>query len=128
MVLHIQARFPSQFEDLGEDKVRRRIQDGIERAERYEIRTQADVARFIRFMFGIRPDFDGLIVDPCVPGWKQFRIQRIFRGVTYDIRVSNPGRVERGVREIKLNGKPIDGNVVPVVKGRKRPRVDVVMG
>ncbi len=58
MVLHVQAKFPSQADELGEKQLRRRIQDGIERAERYEIRAQSEVARFIRFMFGIRPDFD----------------------------------------------------------------------
>lgn len=58
MVLHLEARFPSQFDELGEEKVRRRIQEGVDRAARYEIRAQVDVTRFIRFMFAIRPDFD----------------------------------------------------------------------
>jgi len=58
MVLHIQAKFPIEFQELGEEKVRSRIEEGIERAERHEIRAQSDVARFIRFMFTIRPDFD----------------------------------------------------------------------
>jgi hypothetical protein len=58
MVVHLRARFPRECQELGEEKVRRRIQDGIKRAGRYEIRSQRHVARFIRFMFGIRPDFD----------------------------------------------------------------------
>ncbi len=81
-----------------------------------------------RWILGIRPDFDGLVVDPCVPRWKRFRVRRIFRGVSYDIRVSNPDRVERGVREVKVDGKAVEGNLIPAVKGRKKVRVDVRMG
>ena len=58
MVAHIRVKFPAQFEELGERKVRERVWDGVERAKRYEIRAQKDVARFIRFMFGIGPNFD----------------------------------------------------------------------
>jgi hypothetical protein len=38
--------------------VRKRIWDGVERAGRYEIRSEKDVATFIRYMFGLAPDFD----------------------------------------------------------------------
>ena len=58
MVRHVDAKFPVEFDKLGEDKVRRRIREGVERAERYEIREQPHVARFIRFMFALGPDFD----------------------------------------------------------------------
>ncbi|MCP4246454.1 MAG: hypothetical protein GY778_05335 [bacterium] len=58
MVVHLRARFPRECEEIGEEEVRCRIQDGIERAGRYEIRSERDVARFIRFKFGIGPDFD----------------------------------------------------------------------
>ena len=58
MVVHLRARFPRECEELDEEGMRRRIRDGIKRAKRYEITSERDVARFIRFMFGIRPDFD----------------------------------------------------------------------
>lgn len=58
MVSHLRVRFPSQFDQYGEDKVRKLIWEGVERAKRYGIRAQPDVARFIRFMFAIGPDFD----------------------------------------------------------------------
>jgi cellobiose phosphorylase len=53
---------------------------------------------------------------------------RIFRGVTYDIRVSNPDRVERGVREMRVDGRPVAGNAAPVVEGKRKVRVDALMG
>ncbi len=58
MVLHLRNRFEQECRELGEEAVRDRIRDGIKRAARYEIRAERDVSRFIRFMFGIRPDFD----------------------------------------------------------------------
>jgi hypothetical protein len=58
MIAHLREKFPDQCEELGEQKLRERIADGIERANRYDIRAQKDVARFIRFMFGIGPNFD----------------------------------------------------------------------
>ncbi|KPK85865.1 MAG: hypothetical protein AMJ81_02595, partial [Phycisphaerae bacterium SM23_33] len=81
-----------------------------------------------RAILGIRPDFNGLVIDPCVPRWRQFRVRRVFRGVSYDIRVVNPDCVERGVREIKLDGEAVEGGLVPVVKGKPTARVGVVMG
>ncbi len=81
-----------------------------------------------RSILGVRPEIDGLRIDPCVPRLKGFRMQRIFRGVTYDIRVTNPDGVERGVREMTVDGKEVPGNVAPVPKGKKKVRVDVVMG
>jgi len=58
MVRDIAERFFSQYESLGDEKVRERIREGVERAPNYEIDAPIDVAMFIRLMFGIRPDFD----------------------------------------------------------------------
>lgn len=87
-------------------------------------------ASMARGILGVRPDFNGLIVDPCVPRWKDFRIRRIFRGITFDIHVSNPGRAERGVREISVAGKTFEGGSIPLsAVGRRRTvRVEVRMG
>jgi hypothetical protein len=58
MVESLGARFPLECEELGEEGVRERIRDGMERSSSYEIIAERDVAHFIRLMFGIRPDFD----------------------------------------------------------------------
>jgi len=55
---HLQSRFPQECEELGEEEVRERIREGIERAGRYDIHAEKDVATFIRYMFGLAPDFD----------------------------------------------------------------------
>jgi cellobiose phosphorylase len=66
-------------------------------------------------ILGIRPDHDGLRVDPCVPAaWAGFEVLRRFRGATYHIRFRKPlGAVGR-VSELVVDGTTIDGNLVPV--------------
>ena len=61
-----------------------------------------------RFMLGIRPDFDNLTVDPCIPpSWPSFTVRRVWRGALYNITVENPQGVSKGVKECRLNGKPV---------------------
>ncbi len=65
-----------------------------------------------RYMLGIRPDFDKLEINPCIPAdWKQFSAVRKWRGATYNITVLNPDGVMKGVKEIKVNGE-----IVPEIK------------
>jgi cellobiose phosphorylase len=78
-------------------------------------------------ILGIRPGYDSLIVDPCIPPeWKGFTATRVFRGVTYDIEVRNPDQVCRGVRRILIDGKEADN--IPVLPGAGRVAVTVIMG
>ena len=59
-----------------------------------------------RYMLGVRPEFDRLTVDPCVPAdWDGFSMVRRWRGAEYRIRVENPEHVEKGVKSIEVDGK-----------------------
>jgi len=80
-------------------------------------------------ILGIRPDYDGLRVDPCMPrAWRSFRATRRFRGVVYEISVSNPDGVCSGVRSLKVDGRELEGGLVPVAPGSGRVAVEVVLG
>ncbi len=58
-----------------------------------------------RYILGIRPDYDCLQVDPCIPSdWKEFTAVRIFRGAEYHIKVNNPHASMKGVKEIRVDG------------------------
>lgn len=82
-----------------------------------------------QYILGIAPSYGGLRVDPCLPtGWSGFRVQRRFRGATYEIEVRNPEGVSRGVRSIRVDGRPIAGNILPIAAAGDRCRVEVVMG
>lgn len=60
----------------------------------------------LEWILGIRPTFEGLQIDPCIPArWKGFAVNRTFRGAVYKIRVENPERVECGVKELWVDGR-----------------------
>jgi len=65
-----------------------------------------------KWILGIRPGFDTLIVDPCIPKeWKGFEVTRKWRGATFKITVKNPDGVEKGVRSIFMDGKEVTGEI-----------------
>ncbi|MCT4588127.1 MAG: glycosyl transferase [Carboxylicivirga sp.] len=67
-----------------------------------------------QYILGIQPDYDGLVIDPCIPAnWKGFTVKRQFRGAEYRIQVENPRGVNKGVAKLTLNGEKIEGNKVP---------------
>ncbi|KKL07497.1 hypothetical protein LCGC14_2585440, partial [marine sediment metagenome] len=67
------------------------------------------------YILGIRPEYDGLRIDPCIPtDWKGFRVTRRFRGVCYDINVRNPRHLCRGVKRLLVNGRELSGAVAPL--------------
>jgi cellobiose phosphorylase len=68
-------------------------------------------------ILGIRPDFDGLRIQPSFPAdWLGFEATRVFRGATYQIEVRREGKGDQVA--IKVNGKAIDGNlIVPAPPG-----------
>jgi cellobiose phosphorylase len=67
-----------------------------------------------QYILGIRPDYHGLIVDPCIPkDWPRFTVVRRYRGSTYTITVYNPRGLCKGVKSLRLDGKKIDGNTIP---------------
>ncbi len=81
-----------------------------------------------KWILGIRPGFDGLIIDPCIPkDWKKFEVSRCWRGATFKIRVENPHGVSKGVKLCTLNGRPILGAIVPQKAGSLN-EVSVIMG
>lgn len=80
-------------------------------------------------ILGVRPQYDGLKIDPCIPqAWEGYTVTRQFRGDTYVIQVANPNRVSRGVKSLTVDGRRIDGCVVPVIGDGQTHRVEVVLG
>ncbi len=82
-----------------------------------------------QWILGVRPEHDGLIVDPCIPKeWSGFKITRRFRNATYVIEVKNPNHVCYGVQQMSVDGKLIKGNLLPVFGDGKTHNVSVLMG
>lgn len=82
-----------------------------------------------QFILGIRPGYDGLVVDPCIPAsWDGYEVSRRFRGAGYRISVTNPAHVSRGVKQIIVNGTPVRGNVIPLCPEGSDNSVQVILG
>jgi N,N'-diacetylchitobiose phosphorylase len=82
-----------------------------------------------QYILGIRPEYDGLLIDPCVPShWDQFTVKRRFRNKLFHIRVNNPDGIEKGVVEMKVNDRLCDGKLIPTDIMQPENKVEVVMG
>jgi len=82
-----------------------------------------------QYILGIRPDFDGLLIDPCIPThWKGFKATRKFRGDTYRIEVLNPDGKSKGVKTVIVDDLPYKSNLIPVFGDGKEHKVKVVLG
>lgn len=80
-----------------------------------------------RYMLGIMPQLDRLVIDPCIPGdWDGFSARRQWRGAVYEIQVENPEHVSKGVKELYLDGEKTD-KIGPQAAGTTH-RIRVVMG
>jgi cellobiose phosphorylase len=79
-----------------------------------------------QFILGIKPSYAGLEINPCIPAdWKGFTVNRKFRGAEYAITVKNESGAMKGVKQITVDGKVIDSNVVPHSAGKHT--VEVIM-
>ena len=80
-------------------------------------------------ILGIYPTHNGLQVNPCVPkGFGDFTLTRKYRNTTYNITVSNPDNIEKGVAKMLVNGVEVAGNVIPYDASQVTADVTVIMG
>ncbi len=80
-----------------------------------------------RYILGIRPQLQHLEVDPCIPAdWNGFDVTREWRGAIYEIHVSNPKHVMKGVHIIRLDGDEVEA--IPVQTRGTRHTVEIIMG
>jgi cellobiose phosphorylase len=81
-----------------------------------------------QYILGIRPGFDGLIIDPCIPkDWQEYSVVRRFRGKIYAITIKNPNGVSKGVRSLIVDGNLVQGQVIPLETGGDHVTVQVIM-
>jgi cellobiose phosphorylase len=82
-----------------------------------------------QYILGIQPDYQGLIINPCIPrSWSEYKVRRYYRGAFYNIWVKNPGNVSKGVKSIMADGKKLEHQVVPVYNDSREHQVEVVLG
>ena len=78
-----------------------------------------------QYILGIRPDYKGLLIDPCLPSrWKSVHVRRKFRGMDFEIKINN-GSKGKGVKRMLLNSKDVKGNLLLVDCCKKHNEVVV---
>ena len=81
-----------------------------------------------QYILGLRPDYDGLRIDPCIPSsWDGFTAERVFRGARYHITVRNPNHICRGIPEMIVDGQHIAGNILPPARPGEIHHVEVML-
>lgn len=81
------------------------------------------------YIMGVRADYDGLIIDPCVPkDWNTFKVTKRIKGDTYIIQFTNPEGVEKGIKSIEVDGETINSSIVPYALDGKEHLINVIMG
>ncbi len=82
-----------------------------------------------QWILGIKPDYNGLTVDPCIPSrWDGFSVTRHFRDAIYNIIIKNPTHISKGVKRLFVDGKEFIGNLIPIFEDGKEHLVEVEMG
>ncbi len=77
-----------------------------------------------QFILGIKPGYDGLEIDPCLPeSLKEYTVNRQFRKGNYIIDVKNPKGLQKGNVSLVIDGKAINGNVIPNMEGLHKVEV-----
>jgi cellobiose phosphorylase len=82
-----------------------------------------------QWILGIRADYDGLRVEPCLPSeWSRFEVTRRFRGALYSISVHATRKGARQVVDISVDGNHVDGTLLPLAAPGTEVKVKVTFG
>ena len=77
-----------------------------------------------QFILGRNPQYAVIMFDPCVPAdWKGYTVKRKFRNGIYNITVENPNGAMKGINKLIVDGKEIEGNIIPAMDGEHEVKV-----
>lgn len=79
-------------------------------------------------ILGIKPDYDGLRIEPCLPDCIDgYTVHRLFRGTLLDIEVKRIVNADEKAhaKGLVVDGKALEGNVVAVKPNACRMKVEV---
>ena len=71
-----------------------------------------------QYILGVKPQYDGLQIDPCLPETaSDYTVNRKFREAEYTITI-HPNGSQKGVKQVVLDGSPVEGNIIPYSPGK----------
>ncbi len=80
-------------------------------------------------ILGIRRKGKSLHINPCIPrSWQNYQVTHRVGATTFQIRVDNPSGVNRGVKQVTLDGKALPGNEIPLLNDGGEHQVTALMG
>ncbi len=81
-----------------------------------------------QWILGIRPEHDGLRIDPCLPAdWEGFEASRRFRGATYRIAVRKRRGARGRVSHLVVDGRRVEGSLAPLAPEGATVEVEAVI-
>jgi cellobiose phosphorylase len=82
----------------------------------------------LNYMLGAKAEFNGLVIEPCIPStWGECRVERSYRGSLYKIIIKNPEHIQSGKVKLTVDGKYIDGNLVPAFNDNSIHTVEAIL-
>ena len=61
-------------------------------------------------ILGLKPNSQGIVIDPSIPSsWKEYTMEKVFRGKKLNVTVKNPDGNQHGVKSVTVNGEKING-------------------
>ena len=83
----------------------------------------------IEAILGFTTEGDHFTIDPCIPSvWEGFEIKYRKEGTLYHIKVENPDHVEKGIKEIRMDGKKIEEERLSFQQDDEDHEVLVILG
>ncbi len=80
-------------------------------------------------ILGLRRRGNTFVIDPCVPStWAEYSISWQHHSTYYEIAVTNPDHVWKGVTSAELDGAAVDHMAIPIVDDGKTHQVKIVLG
>jgi len=83
----------------------------------------------VEAILGLKRTGKTLQINPCIPkGWKVYGLTYRDGETSYHIQVENPSGVNRGVKQVILDGRTLPQKEIPLVTDRQEHQVEVLMG
>ena len=77
-------------------------------------------------ILGLNPETKGIVIDPSIPSeWKEYTMDKTFRGKKLHVTVKNPNGSEHGVKSVTVNGEKIDGKLI--LDSILKPENDIII-
>ena len=84
---------------------------------------------WVEEVLGLKVRGNRLLLDPVIPSWwNGFQVQYRHGKAVYAIRVENPEGCESGVSWITMDGRPVEGRLLPLTRELVKHAVVLRMG